>query len=138
MLDTNRTLKEQAAALPYNKSWEFPRVDIVLVRLIGYSYIGQVWEAQSSRISLFNPTRDIDVSQEPNISNIYRYRSNSSNHFYLSKSFHRQVCPSTCSQSIIIKSLNDKASKEDYNALQTELNIMIHIGRHENLVNIFF
>ena len=45
--DPNRSIKEQAAELPYNLTWEFPRSDVRLVRLIGMGCFGQVWEAES-------------------------------------------------------------------------------------------
>ena len=45
--DPNRSIIEQAAELPYNLAWEFPRSDVYLFRLIGMGCFGQVWEADS-------------------------------------------------------------------------------------------
>ena len=51
--DPNRSIIEQAAELPYNLAWEFPRSDVYLVRLIGMGCFGQVWEADSEGTLIF-------------------------------------------------------------------------------------
>ena len=107
----------------------------MLIRLIGVGYFGQVWEALSEGISAFNPMDESELSLKSKITNIHK-RCPQNDHFV--KYFRRLNYPAVYSKSekVAVKCLADNASEQDYTAFARELKIMIHIGRHKNIVNL--
>ena len=134
-LDLSRSVQEQAAELPYNVSWEFPRTDVSCMRLLGTGNLGKLFEAVAAGICAFNPGDESDLSLESKMENFYKRQPWSDSIIrYFRKHFHSI---SHSEETIVaVKCLAEKHSEKDYSDLAAELKLMIHIGRHKNIVNL--
>ncbi|XP_068720911.1 vascular endothelial growth factor receptor 1-like isoform X1 [Montipora capricornis] len=123
-IDPDRSLFEQSGSLPYDPVWEFPEERLILGEVIGSGAFGQVIKAEAVGITEFNP-RNNRVENVSRLSKMFR-----SNRRYveLVKGMPRTV--------VAVKTLKDKASKEEYRDLASELKILIHVGQHKNIVNL--
>ena len=134
--DPDRPVQDQISELPYNLNFEFPRLDISLVRIIGEGHFGEVWEAKAEGITAFRPKDNSELSLRSKLANIYA-RENSGNDFWV-KYFRREYYPPQYSEDgrVAIKCLKPGAPENYYTDLASELKLMIHIGEHKNIVNL--
>ena len=86
-------------------------------------------------VSAFNPMDESDVALKSKMANIYK-RAPSSEYFV--KYFRKQLYPLRYSkeEQVAVKRLKEHPNDKDYTDLASELKIMIHIGRHKNIVNL--
>ena len=86
-------------------------------------------------VSAFNPTDESEVALKSKIANIYK-RAPSNEYFV--KYFRKQLYPLRYSkeEQVAVKRLKEHPNDKDYTDLASELKIMIHIGRHKNIVNL--
>ena len=94
-----------------------------------------MWESLAEGISAFKPLDESDLSLKSKIANIYKRCPE--NDFFL-EYFRKHLYPPSHSraETVAVKCLKDISTEEDYAALAAELKIMIHIGRHKNIVNL--
>ena len=96
---------------------------------------GQVWEAAATGINGFNPIDESDLSLKSKMANLYR-RQPGNDYFF--KYFRKHLYPTRHSseERVAIKCLLQSHNPSDYDQLAAELKLMIHIGRHKNVVNL--
>ncbi|XP_059481843.1 vascular endothelial growth factor receptor 1-like isoform X2 [Neocloeon triangulifer] len=109
-IDFTMALDQQADLLPYNPNYEFPREHLKLGRQLGSGAFGRVVRAEASA-PLFGTTTDFESSaadeQEPHNPTI-----------------------------VAVKMVKPSAELSQIKALMTELKILIHVGKHLNVVNL--
>ncbi|CAB3362879.1 Hypothetical predicted protein [Cloeon dipterum] len=107
-IDFNIALDQQADLLPYNPNYEFPREHLKLGRQLGSGAFGRVVRAEASG-PLFGATTDLEGSDE-------------------SEANETKV--------VAVKMVKPSAELSHVKALMTELKILIHVGKHLNVVNL--
>ena len=128
--DPSRSIQSQVSELPYNILYEFPRLDVKMVKIIGEGNFGEVWEALAEGIAAFRPKDDSDVALRSKLANLYA-REHTANDFWV-KYFRQEYYPPQYSQEgvVAIKCLKPGAPEKDYTDLASELKLMIHIGEY--------
>ncbi|XP_028407050.1 fibroblast growth factor receptor 4-like isoform X2 [Dendronephthya gigantea] len=119
-IDGTQLLVEQTKKLPYLDEWEFPRERV----FIGYGAFGQVCLAKVIGISAFNPRRALNGESRWTF---FTKMVNRNRYPYLN-------CPIITETAV--KMLNDNWNVGDLEDLLSELKILIHVGKHKNVVNI--
>ena len=134
-LDPTRTVQEQAAELPYNVSWEFPRMNVDCVRVLVAGHFGQVWEAVAKGICSFNLVDERDLSLNSKMANLYKRQPGKDSIF---RRFRKHIYPNSHSEetTVSVKCLPEVHAEKDFVDLAAELKLMIHIGHHKNIVNL--
>ena len=132
--DFDRSIQSQVSELPYNLQYEFPRLDVTLVRIIGEGNFGEVWEAMAEGIAAFRPKDDSELMLRSKLANL-ETRQRNANDFWV-KYFRREYYPPQYSEEgrVAIKRLKPGAPKKDYTDLACELKLMIHIGKYESYI----
>lgn len=130
-IDPDRTLFEQSIELPYDPEWEFPRERLELIRNLGSGAFGQVWLAHAKGILALSP-RDKDTMA---IRRRTRLRLNKKVPKTLLNCF---LDDDLCEQSVFVavKTLKANPSDVEYKDLASEIKVLIHLGNHDNIVNI--
>ena len=126
--DPNRSLLSQISELPYNLIYEFPRLDVTMVRIIGEGNFGEVWEAMAEGIAAFRRKDDSELALRSKLANLETREHNADD--YWVKYFRQQYYPPQYSEDkrVAIKCLKPGAPEKDYTDLANELKLMIHIG----------
>ena len=144
--DPSRSIHSQLSELPYNLMYEFPRLDINFVRVIGEGKFGEVWEAMAEGIAAFRPKDESELGLRSKLANLEARESNA-NDFWV-KYFRQEYYPPQYSAEgrVAIKRLKPGAPEKDYTDLANELKLMIHLGKYTSknvncpcfLTNVFF
>eukprot|EP00794_Sanderia_malayensis_P007461 gene7461-8284_t len=128
VLDNNRSLNDQGERLPYDPMWEFPRKKLDLLEPIGRGAFGEVWLAKAQGILEFQA--EVGRRSPAKIKNMSRA-------FSFSKYYHNaKLSKDTNQTTVAVKTLKSNAPDSDYKDLASELKILIHIGEHQNIVNL--
>ena len=69
-------------------SWEFPRFDLTLKKVIGEGNFGMVWKGVAEGIRAFNPIDESELSLKSKLANLYK--RNDGNDYFV-KYFRKQV-----------------------------------------------
>lgn len=101
------SISEQVEMLPYEKKYEIERENVILGKLIGKGFFGRVYEGQIKW-------------KTKNQNKTGRYLD-----LYTEKN-----------ETVAIKTTKDRSSLEQMLSLVDELKILIHIGKHINIVNL--
>lgn len=129
--DDTRTLFEQSIDLPYGAEWEFPQYRLHWLEKVGSGAFGEVWMASARGIDALSP-RDVSGGAA-------RRRTILKLSQKLPKVF--QTCliyDETLDHCNLVaaKTLKANPSATEYKDLASEIKILIHIGSHENIVNL--
>jgi len=130
-LDPDRSLFDQSIELPYDPEWEFPRERITVMRQIGSGAFGIVSLATARGIYALSP-RDRDTAA-------IRRRAQLRLHKRVPKSLLSCFLDDDlCEQNIFVavKSLKETHTDVEYMDLASEIKILIHLGSHDNIVNL--
>ena len=100
-------LDEQVDLLPYDTRWEIPREKLKLGKTLGQGAFGRVVKAQAIGLNQnYWDDANADASAEDDVT------------------------------IVAVKMLKERASSEQMKSLMAELKILIHLGRHLNIVNL--
>lgn len=124
-IDPDRSIFEQCSSLPYDPIWEFPEKRLTLGEPLGSGFFGQVIKAEAIGITDFNPRNKRREKVQRRSILFRRYGS--------SKRYLEAKLPKT---TVAVKTLKANATKEEYRDLASELKILIHVGKHKNIVNL--
>jgi len=127
-IDPARALIEQTNGLPYDPVWEFPRKRIKLLDRLGCGAFGDVHLAEAVGIVSFDPREKAGMRHKPLVG---RRRSRSGSTSSRAGSSYRRVVTT-----VAVKKLKENATPEEMRDLVSELKILIHIGEHNNIVNL--
>ncbi|XP_028411444.1 fibroblast growth factor receptor 3-like [Dendronephthya gigantea] len=125
MIDENENLHNEIQRLPFIAEWEFPRERVKFVRELGAGQFGVVWLAEATGISSFHP-REILREKEG------RTRFFFFNHMMRRNSY---VCCKKITN-VAVKTVKADYVESSVADIKAELKILIHVGEHENIVNI--
>ncbi|XP_065669835.1 vascular endothelial growth factor receptor kdr-like isoform X2 [Hydra vulgaris] len=135
-LDPTKSIAEQIHKLPYFPEWEFPRNKITLKTCVGSGAFGEVYIADAYGIDDFDPRYKISMKHKAFIRRLslrksLLVRNDSLNSSKLSKSGKNKV-----PKPVAVKRLKENATQVEYKDLISEMKILIHIGKQENIVNL--
>ena len=126
ILDDNGNIQDQLEKLPFIPEWEFPRERITLVSQLGSGQFGMVWLAEGIGISAFRP-RDIlrERAGGRRFSSLFDRTAKRNSYIYC-----KEVTQ------VAVKTVKESHGPNDLADLQSELKILIHVGKNKNIVNI--
>ncbi|KAJ7350230.1 hypothetical protein OS493_037693 [Desmophyllum pertusum] len=119
-LDASIPLIEQVNKLPYYKRWEFPRGQLDFDTILGSGAFGEVYLAEADGCIVTDST------------------TKGVRHRLLSRKNLRRGTTVAMKGpvKVAVKTLKGDAGESEHKDLLSELKILIHIGSHENIVNL--
>ncbi|XP_028411423.1 fibroblast growth factor receptor 4-like [Dendronephthya gigantea] len=120
LLDSMETIPS-----PFFPEWEFPREKIKFVRQLGAGQFGVVWLAEATGISLFHPRETLREKQGKKM-------------FFFFNRTRRKANFTNCKEinNVAVKQVKADYVESSVADIKDELQILIHVGEHENIVNI--
>ena len=124
-IDPLKTLNEQMHNLSYDEDWEFPYKYLEFKELIGCGAFGKVYKAKAYGIGLMN-SRDKSTHAKKQRKQLNKTPNKT-------KLAH---CEENESRIVAVKTTKDNPNFNDIRNLAGELKMIIHVGQHENIVNV--